>query len=130
MAELIYKDLSYIINGLAYKIDNQIGYGQEEKIYADAFEELLKKEKLDYKREVYYPIKIDEKVIARRFVDFIVGGKIVVEIKRGENLYRQACDQVFQYLKINNFRLGIVIRFTKNGVRTKRIPNFIDIRNN
>ncbi len=124
MSELIYKELSYVINGLAYKIDNQIGYGQEEKIYADAFEELLKRENIAYEREKYYPVKIDEKIIARKFVDFIIDGKIVVEIKRGENLYKQACDQVFKYLKINNLKLGLVIRFTKNGVRIKRIPNF------
>ena len=36
MSELIYKDLSFKIVGLAYKIDNLIGYGHPEKVYSDA----------------------------------------------------------------------------------------------
>ena len=124
MVDLIYKDLSYVINGIAFKIDNEIGYGFDEKIYADAFEELLKKGKLKYQREVYSPVKVDNKVIARRFIDFIIEDKIVVELKQGINKYRKVCDQLFQYLRINKLKLGIVIRFTKNGVKIKRIPNF------
>ena len=124
MADLIYKELSYLINGLAYKIDNEIGYGFDEKIYADALEELLKKNNREYQREVYYPIKIDDKVIAKRFIDFLIERNIVIELKQGEKEYRKACDQIFQYLRINKLKLGIIIRFTKDGVRIKRIPNF------
>lgn len=38
MAEIIHKDLSYKIIGIAYKIGNLLGCGLEEKNYQKAFE--------------------------------------------------------------------------------------------
>lgn len=123
MKELIYKELSYRITGLAFKIDNQIGYGQNEKVYCDALEKLFIKEKIPLTREFYAPIKIDEHLIAKRYFDFLIDDKIVVEVKVGYLNYRQVCSQVYQYLKASKLRLGLVIRFNKNGVFIKRIPN-------
>ncbi|HOX41147.1 MAG TPA: GxxExxY protein [bacterium] len=120
--ELIYPELSYKLVGLAYKIDNSIGFGQSEKVYCDALEELLKQSKIRYEREIYSPIKIEEKVIAKRYFDFLIEGKIIIEVKAGVYRYREVCDQLFGYLKAGKLLLGIVIRFTRNGVQVKRIP--------
>lgn len=43
--ELIYKELSYKLNGLAFEIDNKLGFGLSEKTYCNALEELLNKER-------------------------------------------------------------------------------------
>ncbi|MEK7096380.1 MAG: GxxExxY protein [Patescibacteria group bacterium] len=124
MRELIYPELSYKLVGMAYKIDNEIGFGQNEKIYSDVFESLLKDTKLEYKRELYCPLKLDDKVIAKRYFDFLVEEKIIIEFKSGTQGYRDACTQIFQYLKSSGIKLGLVFRFTKNGVKIKRIPCF------
>lgn len=122
--ELIYKELSYKICGLAFRIDNEIGYGHQEKVYGDALEELLKIEKIAYKREVYVPIKINEKLLAKKYYDFLIDDKIIVELKIATHKYRDVCRQVFDYLKNSNLNLGIIIRFTRDGVKIKRIPNY------
>lgn len=123
MEDIIYKNLSYKIVGLAYEIFNSIGSELKEKIYANAFEELLIREKISYKREVYYPIKINDKVIGKGFFDLFIDNKIIVELKCGNQKYKEACNQLFQYLKMSDIKLGIIIRFTKDGVKIKRIPN-------
>lgn len=121
--KLLYKDLSYEITGLAFKIDNQIGYGQTEKIYCNALEKLFINENIPYIREFYAPIKIDDEVIAKRYFDFLIDDKIILEVKVGYLNYRQVCSQVYQYLKASKHKLGLVVRFNKNGVFIKRIPN-------
>lgn len=126
MSELLYKELSYKIVGLAYEIDNLIGYGQSEKIFCDCFEKLLIRDKIKYERELYYPIKINGELIAKKYFDFLIDDKIVVEFKIGDFLYKQACTQLFSYLKASDHKLGLIIRFTKNGVKIKRIPNIRD----
>lgn len=126
MTEIIFKDLSYKLTGIAYKIDNQIGFGHNEKIYSDAFEKILCDEKLSYKKEVYSPIKVDGHLIAKRYLDYLVEDLVVVEIKTGLYRYSDVFNQVFEYLKINNLKLGLVIRFGKTGVQVKRV---INIRN-
>lgn len=123
MSILFHKELSYEIVGIAYEIDNAVGFGQTEKVYSDCFEELLKNKKMNYKRELYHPIKIGEKVVAKRYFDFLVEDKLVVELKTGDYQYKQSCSQLFSYLKASNLDLGLIIRFTKNGVKIKRIPN-------
>jgi len=123
MSKLIYEKMTYKIIGLAYEVDNAIGYGQKEKVYADSFEELFKREKIAYIKEFYAPVKINDKIIAKRYFDFLVDDKIILEIKTGSDEYRKVCGQVFKYLKISKLRLGLVVRFTKIGVKIKRIPN-------
>lgn len=122
--DLLYFDLSFKLINLAFKIDNEIGFGQTEKVYADAYEELLIQSGIIYKREVYWPIKIGEKVIAKRYFDFLVDDKIIIELKTGTYRYKEVCEQVFAYLKASKLPLGIVIRFTRYGVQQKRIPRF------
>ena len=124
MTELLYKDLSYKVTGLIFEIDNLIGYGQNEQTYGDAFEELLKTNRLKYEREIYFPIKIGEKVIKKEFFDFLIDDKIVIELKISDRNYKKACTQLFQYLKSSGKKLGLIFRFTSEGVRVKRIPNY------
>ena len=123
MVDLIYKELSYKIIGMAYEVFNSLGSGLKEKDYCNAFEELFQQDKLRYSRELYYPLKIRDKVIGRSFFDFMIEDKIVLELKVGNKNYREACSQLFEYLKLSKLKLGIVIRFTPDGVRFKRIPN-------
>lgn len=122
MEKLIYKELSYKLAGLAFEIYASLGGELKEKIYANAYEELLKRECIKYKRELYYPVKINNKAIGKNFFDFIVEEKIVIEIKRGTKNYVLACRQLNDYLKSSKLKLGL-IRFTKDGARIKRIVN-------
>ena len=123
MGNIIYKDLSYMIVGIAYKVDNDIGAGQSEKVYCDAIEKLLIKEKIKYNRELYAPIKVDDELVAKRYFDFLIDDKIIVEVKVGNYAYKPVITQLLQYLKQGKYKLGIVIRFTKSGVINKRIVN-------
>lgn len=123
MTDLIYKELCYKLTGLAFEIYLSIGGELKEKVYANALEELLKRENLVYKREVYYPIKINNKVIGKNYFDFLIDEKIVVELKKGSAGYLQACNQLSNYLKLSDLKLGLIIRFTKDGARAKRIVN-------
>lgn len=123
MTQLLYEDLSYRIHGLLFEVDNCIGFGQREKVYADALAELLKRDGIPFERELYFPILINNKVIAKRFFDFLIADKIIIEVKVANYQFREACSQLFEYLKASNLRLGIIARFTRYGVRTKRILN-------
>jgi len=115
--------LSYKLTGLAYEVNDTIGPGQTEKIYADALAELLSREKIAFEREVYFPIKIENKIIKKYFFDFLVDKKIIVELKVSDIKFRSVCSQLFRYLKTSKIKLGLIYRFTNDGVRVKRIPN-------
>jgi len=126
MKEFVYEDLSYKINGIAFSIFKELGPGLREKVYADAFEIGLQNAGLSYTREVHTPVKYKDKKVAGFFFDFIVEDKIIVELKVGDREFFQAFDQLDNYLKLSKMKLGLIIRFTKDGARVKRIVNLKD----
>ncbi len=123
MVDLIYGDLCYKLVGIAYKVNDALGSGRKEKVYADAYAKMLEKEGIPFVREFYYPVIVDGVTIGRNFFDFLIDKKLVVEFKSGNENYKEACSQVFRYLSSSRLKLGLIIRFTRDGVRVKRIPN-------
>jgi len=121
--EIIYKELSYQLIGLGYKVFNELGFGLSEKIYSVAYEKLLIDGKIPYQREAYCAIKINNELIAKNYFDFLIDEKIVVELKVGDRQYKDVCSQLLKYLKASNLKLGIIIRFMRDGVKVKRIIN-------
>lgn len=121
--EILYKELSYKIIGLAYKIYNEIGPDYQEKIYQRAFEIELEKEKLNFEREKYVPLTYEGESIGKYFIDFLIENTVVLEFKVGNYFYPKDIKQINGYLKSEGLKLGIVILFTKDGVEYKRILN-------
>lgn len=123
MTKLLYKELSYKIVGCAYDMYNQVGFGYREKHYQRIYAEILKENKLDYKKELYGKLIFNDKIIARYYLDFLVENKIVVELKIANDFYIQHINQVISYLKANKLKLGIIILITRNGIKIKRLAN-------
>jgi GxxExxY protein len=121
--DLIHKDLSYKVIGILYKTFNELGYGYQEKYYQKAIASLLKRDLLKFKEQLYVPITFNGDKIGSYFLDFLIDDKIILEIKKGNQFYKKDIEQVYAYLKQYDIKLGILARFTKDGVKIKRIVN-------
>lgn len=119
----LHSDLTHKIIGLSFRIFNNLKYGFQEKYYQRAFEEELRKEKINYKREQKISIKYYDKIIGRYFVDFVIDNKVVVEFKVAPGFYETHIKQILAYLKTTNLKLGLLILITKDGIKCKRIIN-------
>jgi GxxExxY protein len=123
VVDLIHKEESYIIVGCCYDVFNALGPGLREKNYQKALEERFKESSIKYESQVYVPIKINEKVVGKYYIDLFVYGKIPIEIKVGRHFYKKDIDQLYSYLRSTNLQLGLLINFTTDGVQSKRILN-------
>jgi len=123
MAELIYPQLSYEVIGLLYDVYNELGFGHKEKIYQKAFEQLLAKKNIRFSREAYFPIEFQGKLLSKYFFDFIIDNKIVLELKVAKDFYEQDINQLLSYLKYKKYRLGILVVFSKEELKYRRIVN-------
>jgi GxxExxY protein len=123
MGEIIYKELSYRIIGLAFNVFKNLGYGYREKYYQRALAEEFNKEKVGFKRESLVKLIYNGKIIGRYFIDFIVEDKIIIELKVAKDFYTKDIKQVLGYLKSNGLKLGILIIITKDGMKYKRFVN-------
>jgi GxxExxY protein len=123
MGKILYKELSYKLNGLFYETHKVLGKYRNEKQYADYFEELLKREKLKYEREYRFEdIQYGQNKV-RCVCDFIIEGKIILEFKAKSVITKEEYFQVKRYLVTLNLELGILVNFRQPGLVPKRILN-------
>lgn len=107
------EDLSYTVVGLAMEVQNRYGYGHQELIYQRALEEAFTKEGLIFvsqpKLEVY---SWDTgRVLGWYIPDFIIGDKIILEIKATAMNVRRFQDQLRSYLRTSQYEVGYLVNF-------------------
>jgi len=123
MVDLLYKDLSYQIQGIAMEIRKNFGPGLKEVIYQNAFEEELKARKINFEREKNIKIYSPKtgKIIGYYRPDFLIEGKIIVEIKAVDLIPKNFIDQIYSYLRNSEYELGYFINFKSPKLYIKRI---------
>lgn len=122
--DLLFPELSYQIVGCAFDVFNELGSGHKEVIYQGAMRIAIRKKNLKFAEQVYHPIKFNGEVVGKRFFDFLIDDKVIVELKKGIHFSKQNIDQVLEYIKSAKFKLAILISFGHEGVTFKRIVNF------
>ena len=123
--KLIYAEECYRIMGLVFKVFNDVGYGHKENFYQKALVEIFKENKIEFREQLRCKVKYKGKDLGVYIFDFLVFNKIILEIKQRDYFSTKDIEQLLKYLKATNLKLGIIIHFTKSGVRYKRIPNII-----
>lgn len=121
--DLIYPELSYKLVGLAYNVHNELGHGHLEKIYQKAYAKELKEAGISFKEQAPYQVIYKEEVIGNNYLDFLIENKVIIELKRSDFHSKKYIDQISNYIKVSDLKLAILINFTSNGVRIKRIVN-------
>ena len=98
--ELKHQEITEKIIGASFEVHNFLGNGFQEVIYQRALEYELSKKGLDFAREIEQDIYYKElaKPIGTRRVDFLVEGKVLVELKAIINLEDVHTAQLLNYL--------------------------------
>ncbi len=124
--DLLYPDLSYRIMGVLFEVFKELGPGHKEKYYEHAVAVGLADKRIPFDRQLYEPLSFKGEVVGKYFFDFLIDGKVILELKKG-NMYssHKHIDQVLTYLKAHNLQLGIIAQFTDDGVKYKRIVNIM-----
>ncbi len=121
--DLVYPELSYKILGVLFDVWTEIGEGHKEAFYQKAVAEGLRIKDLEYKEQLPAKVLYKDKPIGIYYFDFLVEDKIVLELKVREFFSKKDIVQVYAYLKSKNLKLGLLVHFTKNGVKFKRVVN-------
>jgi len=119
-------ELSHIVIGFAIDVHNALGAGLLESAYQECLYYKLRKEGFKVEKEKAMPLVFEEvKLDCGYRIDLLVEDKLVIEIKSVEALNDVHLAQTLTYLKLGNFKLGLLINFNvtllKHGI--KRIVN-------
>ena len=113
--ELKYKDITEKIIGAFFEVHKFLGNGFQEVIYQRALAWELGQVGLSYSREIEQEIfyKQLQAPIGTRRSDFVVGGKVLVELK--------AIIKLLNYLKAYKLKVGLLINFGSKSLTFKRL---------
>lgn len=121
--KIIYKEISYKINGILFDVHNELGRYRNEKQYGDLIEDKLFKNKIKYEREMVLPESFEGERQGRNVVDFFINDKVVLEIKVKAFSGVEDYAQLKRYLVLLNRKLGILVNFRRQHLQIKRILN-------
>ena len=123
MTELKYKDITEKIIGASFEVHKFLGNGFQEVIYQRALAWELSKAELTYVREIEQEIFYKElqQPIGTRRADFVVEGKVLVELKAIIELEDVHLAQVLNYLKAYRLEVGLLINFGSKSLTFKRL---------
>lgn len=119
-------ELSNKIIGCAIEVHKSLGPGLLESAYQTCLFEEIKNNGLLVSREVPMPIVYKDIKLDHGYrIDLLVENKVVIEIKTVEAFSDVHLAQVLTYLRLGNYKLGLLINFhttlLKSGI--KRIIN-------
>ena len=115
-------EISKVIIGCAIEVHKQLGPGLLESAYQECLYYELIQAGLHVQKEKPMPIVYKEVKLDHGYrIDLLVENKVVVEIKTVEELNDVHTAQVLTYLKLGNYKLGLLLNFNvsllKEGIK-------------
>ncbi|MFP4344223.1 MAG: GxxExxY protein [Anaerolineales bacterium] len=122
---LIEKDLTKKIIGAAIEVHKALGPGLLESVYQTCLARELMLRGIAFEKEK--PLLVEykgQKVECGYRLDFLIEGKVVVELKSIDEIHPVHEAQLLTYLKLSGCRVGLLINFNvpvlKDGI-TRRV---------
>ena len=121
--ELKYRDITEKIIGASFEVHKFLGNGFQEVIYQRALSWELTRAGLSFAREIEQEIFYKEltEPIGTRRADFVVEGKVLVELKAITELEDVHLAQVLNYLKAYRLEVALLINFGTKSLTFKRL---------
>ena|SRR5688572_11927253 len=116
-------DLTYTIIGCAIKVHNNLGNGFQEVIYQRCLAIELERAGLSFGREIEQTIFYDGIQVGTRRADFVVEGRLTIELKATIRLEHVHLAQAKNYVVAYNFEKGLLINFGADSLEYKLVFN-------
>ncbi len=122
--EIFWKELTGAIIGAAIEVHRELGPGLLESAYQACLAREFALRKIEFEQQIALPVTYKGTAIDCGYrLDFLVDGKVIVELKAVEALHDVHDAQLLTYLKLTGCKVGLLINFNvavlKNGIRRR-----------
>jgi len=107
--------------GSFYETYNQMGHGFLESVYENALALQLEADGIRFERQVDLEVRFKNQLVGMFRADFLVEGKVIIEIKAVEHLLPAHYAQLLNYLKATGIPLGLLLNFGPKPQVRRRI---------
>ena len=118
---ILYKDLSHTIIGIAMRVHTKLGAGLPELCYSRAMALEFDDHNIPYSREFKVIVHYNDEPVGHLIPDIVVDSKIILEFKSDYAIYPHHISQLFSYLHATKLRLGYVLNFGTKSLQFKSL---------
>lgn len=111
MSRLLEEELTRSIIGAFFAVYNKLGFGLSERIYLLALQQELISRQHSADIEVAVPVYYREVLLQQQRLDMLVDGRVVLELKATPVLHPSATQQLFNYLRLTTYEVGLLLHF-------------------
>jgi GxxExxY protein len=121
--ELLFSEITHRVIGAAMQVHSTLGNRFQEVIYQRALSIELEQHGVGHEREYEMPVYYRDRQVGSRRVDFLIEGKIAVELKAITVLEPVHLAQAKNYLEAYNLQTGLLINFGAKSLEFRRLRN-------
>jgi len=118
---LPHSELTGSILNCSFEVMKELGPGFQERVYKNALLITLKQKGLRVETEQPFEVAYRGIIIGRYSADLVVEKTVIVELKCCENLISEHQAQLFNYLKVSQLPIGLLINFRRRKLEYKRL---------
>jgi len=111
-------ELASRILGAAIDVHRELGPGYLESIYEEAVAQEFVRREIPFDRQYSFAVLYKQHQVGEGRLDFMVGGKVVVELKAVDKMSPIYTAQVISYLRATECKLGLLINFNERLLRS------------
>jgi len=108
---LKHSDITREVIGAFFEVNHDLKYGLGESLYAAALEIALEERGLALAREAALDVAFRGRRIGTYRADFVVEGKVILELKAGAFLPPGSREQLLNYLRLSRLEVGLLLFF-------------------
>lgn len=119
-------ELARVVIGAAIEVHKALGAGHLEETYENALAIELESRGILFERQVAVDVIYKGKIVGKGKLDFLVAGRLIIEIKAVTALIAIHAVQVQSYLSATGLQLGLLINFNVLKLRDGGIRRIIN----
>jgi len=117
------KRISEEVIGCALTVSNRLGSGFLESVYENALAVEMASQDVEFTRQKPLKVSYKEQVVGNFYADFVVAGKLILELKSTNSITREHEAQLLNYLHAASLQVGLILNFGMPKLGIKRIVN-------
>ncbi len=121
--EILFKELSFAVVGAAMAVQGALGSAFLGSVYEAALAHEMTLRGIAFERQAQLPVYFKGVPVGHFRADFVVEGKIILELKAVKAINEIHQAQAHNYLAASNLRLAIILNFGAPSLESKRIVN-------
>jgi len=118
---LKHAELSAEVIGCAMEVSNELGVGFLESVYHNALVIALTSKGLSVETQKPVAVAFRGITVGRFYMDIVVNGKVVVELKAARALAPEHSAQVLNYLRAAGIEVGLLMNFGTSRMEYRRL---------